>query len=194
MQKNVVVVISLGLWYNYLVIPTDCEGFSMEMNRFRTALGGFHRGDVANYIERSSREHQAALQELKDSCVKLTAQRDAAVAELETVKAQLEAALEGRQIPAAPEGDPETLELLAYRRAEAAERAANQRIRRQTEKMDGILESVAAGFDTAKADVQEIAVAVQENADKLQAVLDGLKGGFEAAASQTQALKKDNEE
>ncbi len=166
----------------------------MEMNRFRTALGGFNRSDVATYIEKTSREHHEALQQLKDDCVKLSAQRDAAVAELETVKAQLEAALEGREIPTAPEGDPETLELLAYRRAEAAGRAGNQRIRRQKERLDGILEGVSGGFETAKADVQEIAAAVQDSADKLQTVLDGLKGSFETAADQAEALKKDCEE
>ena len=38
----------------------------MEMNRFRTALGGFHRGDVANYIEKSAQEFNAALRQLQE--------------------------------------------------------------------------------------------------------------------------------
>ena len=33
----------------------------MEMNRFRTQLGGIHRGDVANYIEKSAQEFNRAL-------------------------------------------------------------------------------------------------------------------------------------
>lgn len=159
----------------------------MEMNKFRTQLGGFHRGDVANYIEKTAQEHLSQLQLMKDDCAKLTAQRDAALQELETVKAQLEAALEGKELPNIPEGDPEALELAAYRRAEAAERKAAERIRRQTEKMDGILEGMTEEFETAKADVQDMA-------GKLTCVLDALQGGFEKATAEMEKLKQDTEE
>ena len=159
----------------------------MEQTRFRSSLGGFHRGDVANYIEKTAREHQEQLQQLKDDCIRISTERDAAKAELEQVKAQLEAALEGREMPAAPEGDPAELELAAYRRAEAAERSANARIRRQTEKMDGILVSSAAQFDTAKAQVEDLSLRLTE-------VLDTLQGSFEATTTEMEKLKKDTEE
>lgn len=159
----------------------------MEMNKFRTQLGGFHRGDVANYIEKTAREHQLELQKMQEDCAKLTAERDILKKALEDVKAQLEAALEGRELPEIPEGDPETLELAAYRRAEAAERKAAERIRRQTEKMDGILEGMAGEFETAKADVQDMA-------GKLCLVLDALQGGFEKATAEMEQLKQDTEE
>lgn len=158
----------------------------MEMSKFRTQLGGFHRADVANYIEKTALEHRDALQQLKDECAALAAQRDAAKAELEIVRAQLEAALEGRELPAVPD-DPEAMELAAYRRAEAAERTANARIRRQTEKMDAILDSAAGEFDSAKEQVQELSL-------QLTGVLDALQGGFEKTTAEMDKLKKDTEE
>ena len=159
----------------------------MEMNRFRTQLGGFHRGDVANYIEKSAQEFNRALQQLRDENVTIMAERDAAKKALEDVKAQLEAALEGKEMPNVPEGDPETLELAAYRRAEAAERSAAARIRRQTEKMDGIIDGMAGEFGTAKLEVEELA-------KKLAAVLDALESRFQKTAQDMEALKEDTEE
>lgn len=159
----------------------------MEINRFRTQLGGFHRVDVANYIEKTAREHLEQMQRVKDDCAKLCAERDDALQQLEAVKAQLAAALEGKELPAEPAGDPETLELAAYRRAEAAERAALSRIRRQTEKMDGILRSVGSDFSAAKQDVEELA-------QKLAAVLDTLEESFRKTARNMETLKEITEE
>ena len=158
----------------------------MEMSKFRTQLGGFHRADVANYIEKTALEHRDALQQLKDECAALAAQRDAAKAELETVRAQLEAALEGKELPAVPD-DPEAMELAAYRRAEAAERTANARIRRQTEKMDAILETATEQFENAKSHVEELSL-------QLGQVLDTLQSSFETATAEMDKLKKDTEE
>lgn len=158
----------------------------MEQTRFRTSLGGFNRTDVANYIEKTAREHQAQLSRMREDCAKANADRDAAVAELESVKAQLAAALEGKELPTVPD-DPEAMELAAYRRAEAAERSANARIRRQTEKMDGILETATEQFETAKSHVEELSL-------QLGQVLDTLQNSFETATAEMEKLKKDTEE
>ena len=161
----------------------------MEMMKFRSQFGGFHRVDVANYIEKIAAEHQQAINEMKDEWVTMAAQRDAARAELETVKAQLEALLEGKELPQPqiPEGDPEQLELEAYRRAEAAERSAMARVRRQTEKMDAILDGAGAQFEDAKAEVEAIRT-------QLSTVLDGLQSRFAGITADMQQLKKETEE
>ena len=55
-----------------------------EYKRFRTALGGFNRDDVSEYIEKSSREHQerciayeTELGALRKEKTELLRQRDA---------------------------------------------------------------------------------------------------------------------
>ena len=92
----------------------------MEMTRFRTQLGGYHRADVANYIEKTAKAHGAELSRLKDELACANAEKQAAQAQVKDLTAKLEAALEGNPVvqEAAPE-DPEALELAAYRRAEA---------------------------------------------------------------------------
>ena len=43
-----------------------------DFSKFRSALNGFNRSDVANYIETSSAQHQTALQELQKQIDTLT--------------------------------------------------------------------------------------------------------------------------
>ena len=96
---------------------------------FRTALGGFNRQDVVRYIEYMNSQHAMELEQL-NSQLQLAQEKQGNDAEL---KAQLEAAqarcaeLEA-QLGNAAQGIPVTGdELEAYRRAERAERLANDR-------------------------------------------------------------------
>lgn len=165
-----------------------------NMDRFRTAFGGFNRQDVANYIERKAREHQASLQKYKDEVARLTAEKDALKAESADLKARLEAALEGKELPTVLEGDPETLELAAYRRAEAAERNANLRIRRQTEKLDGLVAGLRGSYSAAGEELAGLANTVRESTEKLQSVFDSLEENFRETSHQMQKLQEDTEE
>ncbi len=47
---------------------------ALENRRFRTALGGFHRQDVLDYIENAAREAQELLDESKQACRMLEAE------------------------------------------------------------------------------------------------------------------------
>ena len=96
---------------------------------FRTALGGFNRQDVVRYIEYLNNQHNAQLEEL-NSQLQLAQEKQA---DNSALQAQLEAAqarcaeLEA-QLANAGQGVPVTGdELEAYRRAERAERLANDR-------------------------------------------------------------------
>ena len=40
-----------------------------EFYRFRTQLGGFHRADVAEYIEKTAKEHNEELFRLRDELI-----------------------------------------------------------------------------------------------------------------------------
>jgi hypothetical protein len=96
---------------------------------FRTAVGGFHKGDVCAYITRLAGEHRQAVEALEQEL-------EALRAENQSLKAQLSA-----QPQEAPQVSPpvqetmdlhamEDRELQAYRRAEAAERLACQRAKK----------------------------------------------------------------
>ena len=119
-----------------------------DFSKFRSSLGGFHRGDVANYIESLSMQHAAAMKEKSGQIDALQAELLAARQKLqeEEEKRALQiklddalAALEAATAPAEDEAEDETeaeveeapdypkLELEAYRRAEATERLATQR-------------------------------------------------------------------
>ena len=165
----------------------------MDMTRFRTALSGFNRADVANYIERTARQHQEELRRLKDENALLQAEKQKALSEVQALTARLEAMAEGRPEPVAPPEDPEAQELAAYRRAEAAERTANQRIRRRMEQLEELLSNTSAAHAAGSEEMKALMASVTENMDQL---LD-LFARLEKASNETQAameeLKQDIE-
>lgn len=64
-----------------------------DFSKFRTAVSGFNRSDVVNYIESTSIEHQKALRKLTDERDKLAAEN----ARLQTEQAELQQRLEQAQ-------------------------------------------------------------------------------------------------
>ena len=86
--------------------------------QFRSALNGFHRGDVVAYLQNLMESHRTA-------CLALQTELDRTKAELDTLQERC------RKAEANGQSEPEPLqqqELEAYRRAEAAERTAQARI------------------------------------------------------------------
>lgn len=160
--------------------------------RFRTALGGFNRQDVADYIERSAQAHNAQLQQLKEEAACLQKERDTALAELAQVKVQLDAALEGN--PIVPEGDPAALELEAYRRAEAAERSANARIRRQTEKLEKLMDALAQEQSGASRELTELVSAMELSIARSGEIFAALQASLSRSAEEMDAIRKENME
>ncbi|MBQ7566619.1 MAG: hypothetical protein IJT18_05810 [Oscillospiraceae bacterium] len=79
-----------------------------ELQKFRSAIGGFHRGDVAEYIERTALAHREALAEAEAKQKAAEAETAAAFAERDALRAVLEkltAAYD--EAKAALERDPE---------------------------------------------------------------------------------------
>ena len=65
--------------------------------QFRSAaFGGFHRQDVLDYLEKTTRDHQAKTEELTRALDQEKAARTAAEGERETLRAQLEEAVSAR--------------------------------------------------------------------------------------------------
>ncbi len=132
-----------------------------ETKKFRSALNGFNRQDVVQYIEYLNNRNRMQVQQLTDQ---LKAAKEAPkeavealesrVAELEAQLAEKEAQLSQVQEDPAPAASCEAPaissteeELEAYRRAERAERQAYERAQGVYEKANGVLADVIAQTD-----------------------------------------------
>lgn len=155
--------------------------------RFRTAVGGFHKGDVAEYIAKTAQQHRTESQnkdkiinQLQQENMELRQQLNALLSEAESPDEVSEEVTEvSVESPALTE-----LELEAYRRAEAAERLANQRAKKLYIQMESICSGTSAKFETAK-------IAVEETA---QTVLNQAKVLDEACRKLTDALNVSRQE
>lgn len=152
-----------------------------NMQNFRTAFHGFNRQDVVNYIEYMNNRHASEIQQLKNQLQNAPAQGsdgelkkrlEAAEAKIKELEAAL--AQEGK----APMNCAEE-ELEAYRRAERAERIAQERSKAICEKANAILAD-------AGVQVEASAAAVNQAAKKLDAQLEVYKAAVEDAKASLQ--------
>lgn len=90
-----------------------------DFSKFRTAVSGFNRTDVVNYIESTSIEHQKALRKLTDERDKLAAENARLQVELAGLQKRLE------QAQADNDALSEQVNTLAQEGAELAEQLKN---------------------------------------------------------------------
>jgi chromosome segregation ATPase len=159
--------------------------------RFRTAVGGFHKGDVADYIAKTAAAHQAQLDELNKTIAALTEENESLRAKLAAINTAL---AETDQVPApeaqADQSEPTEAglyqqELAAYRRAEAAERLAGQRAKKLYECLDTICQGAEAQFEAADQAVQQ---AAEHILDQLQVLDDAKQQLSEALGASRQQI------
>lgn len=143
--------------------------------RFRTSVGGFHKGDVADYITKASAAHRAETSELKDRIQALEQENETLRQQLLAVPTEEQ---EQEPVSTTTSEDVSDLELQAYRRAEATERMANQRAKKLYQSLEAICKDTQQEFsraDTAMAQmvntVMEQAQALEESYKALSAVL-----------------------
>ena len=125
---------------------------------FRTAVGGFHKGDVTEYIARSAASHRTEVEDYKERLAAMEQENQSLRQQLDLL--MMSAAVLEEETPEqeAPAQQPETiseLELQAYRRAEAAERMANQRAKKLYETLEALCQDTEGEFTTANTAVQE---------------------------------------
>lgn len=158
--------------------------------RFRSALGGFHKGDVTNYISQTVSAHRDTVRKLNDQIEALekenenlrgTAADGAYLAELEEKAQQLVALQEEngllknrvRQLEykleeqeeaasAEPEENLQEKELEAYRRAEAMERRVCQRTQAMKERLDEISGQASEQFQAAMESVKTVLAGIED--------------------------------
>lgn len=157
----------------------------MAMQNFRTAFRGFNREDVVHYIEYLNNQHNGQIAQLNGQLQALQnapksdlqAELDAALARCAQLEAQLAAA-----------GSPVTSteqELEAYRRAERAERVAQERADQIRTQANAVLADATVKAESASARIAELAAQTNE---QLQAYRDAISGTQEIFQNVVDAL------
>lgn len=166
------------------------------IQHFRGALGGFNRQDVVNYIEYMNNQHNAQIQQLNTQLqTALSQSSPAQVAALEEQLAaanariaELEEQLETAQAAIGHEAELET-----YRRAERAERAAQERSRQIYEQANAVLaDSTAQAQETADK-IGAIADQVVEQLRQYQSAVTESKEGLHQAVATLYAIRPEEE-
>ena len=152
--------------------------------RFRTALSGFHKGDVAGYIEKTAAAHRSEILEYEKVIADLREKNQSLQQQLNlmmmTTAALEDKAAKAEAAAAAPEPAPESvpapqpavdpvaavaeinmMELQAYRRAEAAERNANARAKKLCQQLDQMREDAMVEFEITDNVVKETLEAIR---------------------------------
>ena len=156
-----------------------------DFSKFRTAVSGFNRTDVVNYIESASMEHQKALRKLTDERDKLAAEN----AQLQTQLTGLQARL--IQVQADKDALTEQVNTLAQEGSDLAEqlKAAEQK---RDEYLD-LAQRVQAEFDNFRrrnnaARAESYDDGVREAVKTLLPTLDNLERALGAAESALRSL------
>ena len=165
------------------------------VQRFRSALHGFNRNDVVNYIEYLNNQHNAQLEQLNSQLqtalskgnaqANLQAQLDAALEKC----AQLEQALSLHEKSTACT----TQELEAYRRAERTERLAKERANQIFTQANAVLADAALKAETAAAQIGTIADQAAAQLKECQNSVSATKEAFREAVSALYAIRPEED-
>ena len=174
--------------------------------RFRNALGGFHKGDVTAYIEMTATQHRSELLEKEQRIVALQEENRSLQQQLNLLMMATPAVPAPVPAPAAPAPIPEpapapkqepasapelmTMELQAYRRAEAVERNANKRARKLYEQMEGVCEEALSEFHVTDSAVKHTIEVMLQQADALEQAYETLSTALNASREKLAAMNE----
>lgn len=171
----------------------------MDMQNFRTAMRGFHRDDVVQFIETQALNHEKELRAKNDEIAMLQGQleeRDAQlkaaqkqVADLEQQLEELTAPAEPLDAPIAPPADAlpaapsaqqlNELELTAYRRAELAERRANERAAEVYRRIQATFDASVTRLFEADHDLDTLTDTLLANLQQMKQAVNALCGAYQ---------------
>lgn len=186
---------------------------------FRTALSGFHKGDVTGYVEKMASQHRSELLEYEKLVTSLREENRALQQQLNLLMMSTPLVQEAAPAPApepviapppvqeaeplpvsAPAEDQDLmhLELLAYRRAEAVERNANQRAKKLYQQMGNLCEDALDDFQSTDAALKQAVQAILSQIETLEQsyrkLSDALQESKENLASTSGLLSIESEE
>ena len=165
----------------------------MASMQFRTAFRGFNREDVVHYIEYLNNQHNAQIEQLNNQL------QNAPKAGNESLQEQLEAALKRcaqleAQLAAMPAAVSTTAEELeAYRRAERAERVAQERAQQICTQANAVLADATAKAEDAAARINLLTEQANAKLQACQEAVAGTQALFDDAVSALYALKPEND-
>lgn len=161
---------------------------SVSTDTFRTALHGFNRTDVVQYIQKMNGVHEKELRTLREENEQLARGAEALKAELAALREKA-AALEEKnaQAPAQPAAAPqpqEDSELAAYRRAEQVERKARERAEATTRLLKDVFAKANDRLCAGRAEFDEMVDTFDANFDRLRQLLAEAKSVFDASSEE----------
>lgn len=183
---------------------------------FRSAFNGFHRQDVVNYLEYLNNKHNTQIGELTSELEFLRSKlaniqtNEELEQELEALRQERSALLErcqvleesaasdasGQKEAALPEMaiplSYEQQELEAYRRAERAERVANERAELIYHRANCVLDEACAQVDTLTGNIGTMSDEVLVKLQQLQQAVTQSKQTLKEAASILQSLRPED--
>ena len=178
-----------------------------DFSKFRGSLGGFNRTDVADYIEklclthaaelkersRRAEELQTQLEETRAQLRETEADRDRLQDQLQEARDQLQEAQDALEAATAPEPEPEepeeaeapeeapdypSLELEAYRRAEATERLAARRAEQLSRQMQEFVAHISQRYAETGEEIAALSEDMRSDLQRLQDSLSDLESLF----------------
>ena len=144
----------------------------MAIQNFRTALGGFNRQDVANYIEYMNHQHTAEIAQLNTQLQ--NAQEALKDAQPGALKEKLDEALarnaelEARIAAMESNASPSEIELETYRRAERVERMAQERATKIHDQANAALADATVKVEAAAKDMDTVAAQLSQQLQSAQ--------------------------
>lgn len=144
----------------------------MAIQNFRTALGGFNRQDVANYIEYMNHQHTAEIAQLNTQLQ--NAQEALKDAQPSVLKEKLDEALarnaelEARIAAMESNASPSEIELETYRRAERVERMAQERATKIHDQANAALADATVKVEAAAKDMDTVAAQLSQQLQSAQ--------------------------
>ena len=159
--------------------------------RFRTAFRGFSREDVVSYIEYLNNQHTAQIEQLRNQLQEANAKASGDA--VEALQLQLEDALrrceELEEKLANVEANTAEKELETYRRAERAERQANERARQIYDQANAALTDATNMAQSAADKIGQIADATVTQLREYQSSISATADSFRDAAATLYAVK-----
>ena len=182
----------------------------MTEQTFRSALGGFNREDVVRYLEYINAQHTAELNQLRSEIEflrskeaqtpspaevsdqsELVQQQASRIRELfDLCKQQEEKIAElTSRLEAAPTASSAEAELEAYRRAERAERVAQERADQILQQVNSALADATVKVDEASALLGSMADQLSGQLDRFRSAVNGSKQALQDAAATMYAIR-----
>jgi len=162
---------------------------------FRSALNGFHRGDVISFLEELSRRHASELEEKAEALrlvreeVERLRQENLCLQNASEAKDDREEAAVDEHV--ASDADQQEQELAAYRRAERYEREARVRAGKVYSDVAAAVEKASAQLEHQEKYLTDVSATISSDIAALQAAMGDIRIQLNATRSNIEKMEKE---